>query len=119
MPGIAPSAAKVSEPDSQSMSSLLGRAGFNLPAVDVDEMTINYPSIFELIDDLRAMGESNAVALRRHTLKRDTLIAADAIYQALHGNADGTIPATFQIIYSIGWKPSPTQPKVRFVQSYS
>lgn len=63
------------------MSSLLSRAGFNLPAVDVDEITINYPSIFELVDDLRYMGESNAVGMRRPHLKRDTLLAADAIYR--------------------------------------
>lgn len=100
--------------DSRSMSSLLSRAGFNLPAVDVDEVRINYPSIFELVEDLRAMGESNAIAIRRSFLKRDTLLAADAIYKALHGNPDGTIPATFQVIFSIGWKPSASQPKVSF-----
>ena len=103
------------------MSSLLSRAGFNLPAIDLDEMTISYPSIFELMDDLRYMGESNAVTLRRPTMKRDTLLAADAIYRgrldlrwrstnytlakthglALHGNKDGTIPATFQIIFCV------------------
>jgi NADH dehydrogenase [ubiquinone] 1 alpha subcomplex assembly factor 5 len=70
--------------DSRSMSSLLSRAGFNLPAVDVDEITVNYPSIFELVDDLRFMGESNAVGLRRAHLKRDTLLAAGAIYKGEH-----------------------------------
>lgn len=63
------------------MSSLLQRAGFNLPAVDVDEVTINYPSVFELVEDLKAMGEGNAVGLRKNYLKRDTLLAADAIYK--------------------------------------
>jgi len=29
----------------------------------------------------------------------------------MYGNQDGTIPATFQIIYMIGWKPDPSQPK--------
>lgn len=70
------------------MSSLLSRAGFNLPAVDVDEITVNYPSIFELMDDLRFMGESNAVALRRHTISRDTLIAADAIYRGMQAQIE-------------------------------
>ncbi|KAL7006104.1 hypothetical protein EMMF5_004442 [Cystobasidiomycetes sp. EMM_F5] len=107
--GISPRVSPMT--DSRSMSSLLSRAGFNLPAVDVDEVRINYPSIFELVEDLRAMGESNAIAIRRSFLKRDTLLAADAIYKALHGNPDGTIPATFQVIFSIGWKPSASQPK--------
>lgn len=30
---------------------------------DVDELTVNYPSMFELMDDLRGMGESNAVQI--------------------------------------------------------
>lgn len=29
----------------------------------------------------------------------------------LYGNPDGSVPATFQVIYMIGWKPDPSQPK--------
>jgi len=97
--------------DSRSLSNLLSRAGFALPAVDVDEIRIGYPSIFELVEDLQAMGETNAVINRRTHISKDLLVAAGAVYKELHGNPDGTIPATFQIIYGIGWKPSPTQPK--------
>ena len=32
--------------------------------MDVDEIAVNFPSMFELMDDLRAMGESNAIAAR-------------------------------------------------------
>jgi NADH dehydrogenase [ubiquinone] 1 alpha subcomplex assembly factor 5 len=46
------------------MSRLLTRAGFALTTVDVDEIQVNYPSAFELMEDLKAMGESNAVASR-------------------------------------------------------
>lgn len=46
------------------MSNLLGRAGFTLLTVDVDEIKVNYPSMWELMDDLRDMGESNAVVGR-------------------------------------------------------
>lgn len=45
-------------------------------------------------------------------MHRDTLLAAAAIYAALHGDpTDGSVPATFQIIHVIGWKPDPSQPK--------
>ncbi len=43
------------------MSNLLGRAGFTLLTVDVDEVKVNYPSMWELMEDLQSMGESNAV----------------------------------------------------------
>jgi len=95
----------------RDISNLMGRAGFTLLTVDVDEVKVMYPSMWELLDDLRDMGESNAVVGRRSFIRRDTLAAASAIYKAMHGNEDGTVPATFQVIFVIGWKPSPNQPK--------
>ncbi|KAI8086002.1 S-adenosyl-L-methionine-dependent methyltransferase [Halteromyces radiatus] len=106
--GISPRVSPMT--DSSDVSRLLSRAGFTLTTVDIDEIQVSYPSAFELMEDLRAMGESNAVLSRRSLLKRDTLLAAASIYKELHGNEDGTIPATFQIIYMIGWKPSETTP---------
>ncbi|CAO1624559.1 unnamed protein product [Sympodiomycopsis kandeliae] len=97
--------------DTRDCSSLLTRAGFNIPTVDIDEVSVGYPSIFELMTDLQDMGESNAVINRRPLLQRDTLLSASAIYSALHGQEEGMVPATFGIIYLIGWKPHPSQAK--------
>ncbi|KZS97847.1 S-adenosyl-L-methionine-dependent methyltransferase [Sistotremastrum niveocremeum HHB9708] len=97
--------------DTRDVTNLLGRAGFTLLTVDIDEVRFAYPSIFELMEDLQSMGESNAVVERRPLIKRDILTAASAIYQSMHGLEEGGIPATFQVIYMIGWKPDPRQPK--------
>ncbi|WVO24724.1 uncharacterized protein IAS62_006094 [Cryptococcus decagattii] len=91
--------------------SLLNRAGFTSITVDVEDITVNYPSMWELIADLRDMGESNAILGRRTAVGRDVLIAASSIYQEMYGNEDGSIPATFSIIFLIGWKPGPNQPQ--------
>ncbi|WVR00077.1 hypothetical protein IAU59_007219 [Kwoniella sp. CBS 9459] len=91
--------------------SLLNRAGFTLTTIDVEDMIINYPSVWELMADLRDMGESNAILGRRPHVSRDVLLAAEAIYKELYGDEDGSVPATFQIIFLIGWKPGPNQPK--------
>ena len=48
---------------------------------DVDEIGIEYPSIFELMSDLKGMGESSADQRRQNFLRRDTLFAAAATYQ--------------------------------------
>lgn len=45
---------------SQDAVGLLGATGYNLTTVDVDEIVVNYPSVFELMHDLQNMGESNA-----------------------------------------------------------
>ncbi|KEP52724.1 S-adenosyl-L-methionine-dependent methyltransferase [Rhizoctonia solani 123E] len=107
--GISPRVSPMT--DTRDVSNLMGRAGFTLLTVDTDDVRVSYPSIWELMEDLRDMGESNAIASRNTFINRDTLIAADAIYRALHGNEDGTVPATFQVLYMIGWKPAPNQPK--------
>lgn len=98
--------------DVRDIGGLLQKAGFNLLTVDVDDIVVDYPDIFALMKDLQAMGESNAVVTReKGAIQKDVLLAADPIYKALHGNEDGTVPATYRIIYMIGWKQSPTQAK--------
>ncbi|KAI8526538.1 hypothetical protein RHMOL_Rhmol12G0004300 [Rhododendron molle] len=93
--------------------NLLTRAGFNLPGVDVDEYTVRYNSALELIEHLRAMGETNALLQRNIMLKRETALATAAIYESMFASEDGTIPATFQVIYMTGWKEHHSQQKAK------
>jgi NADH dehydrogenase [ubiquinone] 1 alpha subcomplex assembly factor 5 len=97
--------------DVRDMGALLQQAKFNLLTVDVDDIIVHYPDMFALLADIQAMGESNAVKIRHPIIPRDILMAADAIYRTLHGDEDGSLPATFRVIYMIGWKSSPSQPK--------
>lgn len=61
------------------------------------------------------MAENNAARNRKLRLNKDTILAAAAIYKELYGKFkdDGSpyVPATFQVIYLLGWKPDPSQPK--------
>ncbi|KAL6176670.1 hypothetical protein ACLB2K_053303 [Fragaria x ananassa] len=93
--------------------NLLTRAGFTLPGVDVDEYVVRYPSALELIEHLRAMGETNALLQRNPMLKRDTALATAAIYDSMFAAEDGTIPATFQVIYMTGWREHLSQPRAK------
>ncbi|XP_007450256.1 PREDICTED: NADH dehydrogenase [ubiquinone] 1 alpha subcomplex assembly factor 5 isoform X1 [Lipotes vexillifer] len=86
------------------LGHLLGRAGFNTLTVDTDEIQVNYPGMFELMEDLQGMGESNCAWNRKALLHRDTMLAAAAVYREMYGNEDGSVPATYQIYYMIGWK---------------
>ena len=49
--------------------------------IDTDEIRIAYPSMFELIHDLKGMGENNATWIRKSHLHRETMFAASAVYQ--------------------------------------
>lgn len=56
------------------------------------------------------MGENNAAKNRCNHLNKDAMLAAAAIYENIYGE-EGKIPATFQIISFIAWKPDSSQPK--------
>ncbi|RYP15396.1 hypothetical protein DL765_005732 [Monosporascus sp. GIB2] len=108
--GISPHVSPLA--DVRDVGGLLQRAGFKMLTVDVDDIIVDYPDMFALMQDLQAMGESSAVLGREMGgIRRDVLLAGDAIYKELHGNEDGSIPATFRMIYMIGWKEGENQAK--------
>ncbi|KAI1125744.1 S-adenosyl-L-methionine-dependent methyltransferase [Nemania abortiva] len=106
--GISPHVSPLA--DVRDVGGLLQKAGFKMLTVDVEDIIVDYPDSFALMQDLQAMGESSAVLGREMgPIQRDVLLAADAIYRELHGNEDGTLPATFRMIHMIGWKESKDQ----------
>jgi len=98
--------------DVRDMGGLLQRAGFTLPVADVERTTVRYREFATLVQDLRAAGETNALAQRqRKPLPRAVLTAAASHYAERHGEADGRLRATFDIIYLTGWAPHESQQK--------
>lgn len=98
--------------DVRDCGSLLQRAGFALPVVDSDTITVSYETPFALMHDLRGMGETNAVAERRKEFsRRATLMDAARRYMETHADAEGRVPATFKIIWLTAWAPADNQPK--------
>jgi hypothetical protein len=57
------------------------------------------------------MGETNALTERRRSLRRATLAHAAALYAERFGEADGRIPATFEVLFLLGWAPHASQPQ--------
>ncbi|VDH97988.1 NADH dehydrogenase [ubiquinone] 1 alpha subcomplex assembly factor 5 [Mytilus galloprovincialis] len=96
--------------DVRDLGSLLNNSDFTLLTIDVDEMTVIYPGIKELMHDLKGMGENNCAWSRKPMLHRNTIELANEKYKEMFGK-EGGIPATFQIINFIGWKPDPSQAK--------
>jgi len=98
--------------DVRDLGGLLQRGGFALPVVDADQIVVRYDTLFNLMSDLKAMGETNAINDRRRVpLKRGTLMRAAEIYQEKYADPDGRIRATFEILYATGWAPHESQQK--------
>jgi SAM-dependent methyltransferase len=92
-------------------AALLQRTGFALPVADVDRVTVRYRDLFALVRDLRAMGETNVLAGPLRPLTRGIAGRAAELYAERFGEADGRIPATFEIVHLAGWAPHESQQK--------
>ncbi len=98
--------------DLRDMGALLQRGGFALPVVDADIITVDYSSPLKLMQDLRGMGASNATVSRlMKPTRRSVLAEAARLYSEKFATPAGRVPATFQIIYAIGWSPHDSQQK--------
>lgn len=108
--GASPRVSPVAAVD--DMAGLMQRAGFGLPVVDTDKITVTYKEPLALMHELRGMGETNACQTRRsHFTGRATLLAAATAYRSQFATVEGRVPASFQTIYLTGWCPHPSQQK--------
>jgi len=98
--------------DAIDAAGLLQRAGFALPVADVDRVKVRYAHPIELLRDLRRMGETSVLLERsRKPMSRRMLMRAMEIYVERFAEADGRVPATFEIVAVTGWAPHDSQQK--------
>ncbi|ESW97938.1 SAM-dependent methyltransferase [Mesorhizobium sp. LSJC268A00] len=98
--------------DVRDAGALLQRAGLALPVADVETVTVRYDTLFDLIADLRAMGETSALTDRsRRPGARKHFTRAAEIYAERFSDADGRIRASFSIVWMSGWAPDASQQK--------
>ena len=94
--------------EAAAAAGLLQRAGFAMPVADVERLTVRYPGLWSLVDDLTAMG-ARSVLRHRVPLRRDVLADAAARFAA-RADADGKTSVSVDILYLAGWAPGPGQP---------
>lgn len=85
-----------------SLAGLLSGAGFVMPVVDVDRVSLRYSSLGDLVRDLRAMGATNLLAERPPPLSKSAAKrAAEAFERAGSG---GRTEEALEILHFLGWK---------------
>ncbi len=96
--------------DMHDVGDALVRAGFADPVMDVDRLTLTYPTLRALMTDLQGAGAVNALAGRRRGLTgRGRLASVEAAYERLR-DADGRLPASVEIVYGQAWCPGGPPP---------
>ena len=85
-------------------------SGLRDPVLERDDFTLTYADARDLMRELRAIGATNADALRRRSLtgKRHLQRVFDA-YERFR--RDGVLPATYEVVYAHAFAPDPGQPR--------
>lgn len=88
--------------EAASLAGLLSAAGFSMPVVDIDRITLRYSGLPSLIKDLRAMGATSALADRPPSLSRREFQLACRFFQ--EAGSDGRPEEQIEILHFIGWR---------------
>jgi NADH dehydrogenase [ubiquinone] 1 alpha subcomplex assembly factor 5 len=85
--------------------ALLQHTGYHIPVSNSETFTVMYDSPHDLMRELKAMGETNAL-LQRHPYftSRSKMQKIVDKYVELFADDNGHIPATFELITLTGWK---------------
>lgn len=92
--------------DMPDLAAGLLRAGFADPVLDVDRHRLTYSTALELMRDLKAIGAQNQATGRPRGLTgRGALARMTDAYESFR-DADGRLPATYEVVYGHAWVPS-------------
>lgn len=96
--------------DLRDVGSLMQRAGFALPAVDLDQTTVRYKDALSLMREIKALGFQHCLSQRSRKPVTPALLArAAALYEARFTDPDGRIRTTVETAWAIGWAPHASQ----------
>ena len=92
--------------DMHDYGDMLVECGFADPVMDVERLTVTYPSLDALFRELKQSGAACAMSERRRGLmgRHAWRLACDR-YEKL--STDGRLPASFEIVYGHAWKAEP------------
>lgn len=99
--------------DMHDIGDALVRAGFADPVMDVEFITLTYPEVRALMRDLKHIGAANATLGRPRTLLgRERLRRVEEAYEGFR-RPDGSLPATYEVVYGHAWVPDRPAPSRR------
>lgn len=87
--------------------ALLQQAGFALPVVDSELISLTYRDFFTLLNEIRWMGEGNV--LREQFKGLTTQHYWQQVEKAYARNAEGLLPLTVEVVYLTAWAPDASQ----------
>lgn len=98
--------------DVRSAGMALQKVGFAMPVVDREMVTLTYPTVSDLWQELRDSGSHNFHPARQKGLtgKRQWLVMENH-YRKAFSTADDRVKVTLEVLYLHGWRPHHSQQK--------
>lgn len=90
--------------DMHDIGDALVRAGFNAPVLDVERFTLTYDDVKAVMRDLKSIGAQNATEGRSRGLQGRGFLRTLAENYEQFRQADGKLPATFEVVYGHAWR---------------
>jgi len=92
--------------DMHDFGDMLVNAGFSTPVMDMETITVTYPTVQRLLADVRAWGGNPLENRRQGLLGRAAYAQVERALEHMRG-ADGKIGLTFEVIYGHAFRPVP------------
>lgn len=98
--------------DMHDVADELLTAGFEMPVVDMEMITLTYSSVPLLLKDLKMIGANNALTTRPKGLTgRQTIRKLEKAYDK-YRTEDGLYPLSYEVIYGHGWGKASLEDKL-------
>lgn len=92
--------------DMHDIGDMLVAGGFSDPVMDMEQFTLTYADVRQLMHELKAIGAGNVTRGRPNALSGKSRLAT-VMRNYERFRRDGKLPATFEVVYGHAWKPLP------------
>ncbi|WP_126452423.1 malonyl-ACP O-methyltransferase BioC [Sulfuriflexus mobilis] len=90
--------------DMHIIGDAMMQAGLAEPVMDVENLTLTYKSVYDLMRELKGIGAHNVAHGRQRGLTgRKRLQAFEQAYEKFR--CDGVVPASYEVVYGHAWAP--------------
>ena len=80
------------------------QAGLAEPVMDIENLTLTYKNVFDLMRELKGIGAHNVShARQRGLMGRKRIQAFEQAYEKFR--RDGVVPASYEVVYGHAWAP--------------
>ena len=88
--------------DMHDIGDQMLQSGFQSPIMEMENITLTYEKVLDLMHDLKSIGAQNVVSRSKALTGKTKFKKMIEMYESYR--SDGKLPATYEVIYGHAWK---------------